>query len=365
MKRTGTATLPLHGGRAPAWLFVRMKALAGEVIEYMVSELGAPETLSRFSDPRWFQALGCLLGFDWHSSGLTTTTCGAVKEALRERPYLGLFAAGGKGAASRRTPQEIEEWVERAGLDVSPRELIRASRLAARVDNNALQDGYQVYHHLFLFTSKGEWAVVQQGMNADTAMARRYHWVSSRAGDMIEEPHAAICSQSSGLTMDLTARKSRSSREIMPLLAAERPDKSLAQLLRMRELKLPRRHSLFLRDIDPRYVRKALLEIYERPPSDFVDLLERPGVGAKTIRALALIAELVHGTELSWVDPAVYSFAHGGKDGYPYPVDREAYDASVEIMAEAVRRARLGQGEKRDALRRLHRHLLSKETDSR
>lgn len=353
MKRTGTATLPLHGGRAPAWLFRRMTALAGEVIEYMVGELGAAEVLSRFSDPRWFQAFGCLLGFDWHSSGLTTTTCGAVKEALKDRPYLGLFAAGGKGAAARGTPTEIEEWAGKADIERSPAELIRASRLAARVDNNALQDGYQIYHHFFLFTSEGEWAVVQQGMNEASATARRYHWLSTRAGDMVEEPHSAICSRKRGLALDLTAKKSRSSREVMPRLAAEKPDALLKQLVKMRELTLPRRHSLFLEDIDPRHIRRALLETYERPPADFLDLLERPGVGAKTLRALALIAELVHGTELSWEDPALFSFAHGGKDGYPYPVDRKTYDASIEIMADAVRRARLSPGEKRDALRRL------------
>jgi len=357
LKRTGTAVLPLHGGRAPAWLFQRMTALAGEIIEYMVIELGAAEILARFSDPRWFQAFGCLLGFDWHSSGLTTTTCGAVKEALRVRPHLGLFAAGGKGAVSRRTPQEIEAWTEKAGIRVDPGELVRASRLAARVDNNALQDGYQLYHHFFLFTSRGEWAVVQQGMNEAEATARRYHWLSSQAGDMVEEPHTAICSARKGLALDLTAKKSRSSREVMPQLAAERPGVLLRELERMKELSLPRRHTLYLRDIDPRYIHKALLETYERPPSDFLDLLERPGVGAKTLRALALVAELVHGTELSWEDPAVFSFAHGGKDGYPFPVDRKTYDASIEIMADAVRRSQLGPAEKGDALRRLQAYL--------
>jgi len=353
MQRTGTANLPLHGGKAPRWLFQRMTRLCGGILEYMVEELGPGETLVRFSDPFWFQSLGCVLGFDWHSSGVTTTTCGAVKEALRAYPDLGLFACGGKGAASRRTPLEIEEHAQRIGLSGDAPDLIRASRMSAKVDSNALQDGYQIYHHFFLFTSEGEWTVVQQGMNESLGLARRYHWVSRGLSDFVEEPHKAICAQRRGLTLNLTARDSRETREAAAALAGERPDKLVGELERLQSLDLPRRHQLFLRHLHPSSIRRVLLKTYQRQPEDFATLLGMPGVGAKTLRALSLIAELVHGTSLSWEDPARYSFAHGGKDGYPFPVDRETYDNSIDILERAVRSLKVGRSEKADALRRL------------
>jgi len=356
VQRTGTATLPLHGGRAPRWLFERMTRLAGAVMAYMADELGQSETIYRFADPYWFQSFGCVLGFDWHSSGVTTTTCGAVKEALKVLPGLGIFAAGGKGAVSRRTPQEIEEQAHRIGLG-GAEELVRASRMSAKVDNNALQDGYQIYHHFFLFTDKGEWVVVQQGMNEGEGYARRYHWASRGLRDFVEEPHTAICAQSRGPTMDLTSSVSRETREAMADLSRDRPEKTAAQLDRLRDLRLPRRHQLFLEHLHTSSVGKVLLKTYERQPEDFATLLGMQGVGAKTLRALALISELVHGTALSWEDPARYSFAHGGKDGYPYPVDRETYDRSIEIMEKAIRRSRCGIGEREEALRRLSRLL--------
>ncbi|MDY6796128.1 MAG: DUF763 domain-containing protein [Actinomycetota bacterium] len=353
MHRTGTAYLPLHGGKAPRWLFERMKLLAGGILEYMVEELGPSETLYRFSNPFWFQSLGCVLGFDWHSSGVTTTTCGAVKEALILRGDLGIYAAGGKGAVSRRTPQEIEEQAERLGMGDTASLLVRASRMSAKVDNNALQDGYQIYHHFFLFTPRGEWVVVQQGMNDSTAYARRYHWLSRDLRNFTEEPHAAICTQARGLTLDMVARGSRETREALGPISAERPDRLVAELERLRNLELPRRHQLFLEHLHPASIKRVLLKTYERQPEDFATLLGMPGVGGKTLRALALIAELVHGTALSWKDPARYSFAHGGKDGYPYPVNRDTYDGSIEILEKAVRSLKAGRNEKAQALRRL------------
>jgi len=353
MRRTGTANLPLHGGKAPRWLFQRMVRLSGGILEYMVEELGPGETLSRFSDPFWFQSLGRVLGFDWHSSGVTTTTCGAVKEALRARPDLGLFACGGKGAASRRTPREIEEHAGRIGLSGGAPDLVRASRMSAKVDSNALQDGYQIYHHSFVFTPEGAWTVVQQGMNESLGLARRYHWASRDLSDFVEEPHKAICAQQRGLTLNLTARDSRETREAAAALSGESPDKLVRELERLKRLDLPRRHQLFLRHLHPDSIRRVLLKTYERQPEDFSTLLGMPGVGEKTLRALSLIAELVHGTSLSWQDPARYSFAHGGKDGYPFPVDRETYDASIDILEKALRSLKVGRSEKAEALRRL------------
>ncbi len=357
LQRTGTAILPLHGGRAPRWLFERMTRLAGAIMSYMVEELGQDETVYRFSDPYWFQSLGCVLGFDWHSSGVTTTTCGAVKEALKDRVDLGIFAAGGKGAASRRTPQEIEEHAERAGV-ANAAVLVHASRMSAKVDNNALQDGYQIYHHFFLFTERGDWVVVQQGMNEANGYARRYHWASRGLRDFVEEPHAAICAERRGLTMNLVASASAETRSVVAGLSRENPDKLTRQLERLTSLELPRRHQLFLEHLRPDSVKRVLLKTYERQPEDFATLLGMPGVGAKTLRALALISELVHGTALSWEDPARFSFAHGGKDGYPYPVDRDTYDRSIEVMEEAVKRSTCGLKEREEALRRLARSSL-------
>jgi uncharacterized protein len=353
VQRTGTANLPLHGGKAPRWLFDRMARLAGGILEYMVEEIGPAETLFRFSDPFWFQSLGCVLGFDWHSSGVTTTTCGAVKEALRDRGHLELFAAGGKGAVSRRTPQEIEEQAEKIGLGNDAPELVRASRLSAKVDSNALQDGYQIYHHFFMFTAAGDWVVVQQGMNESLRYARRYHWRSRDLVDFTEDPHTAICAQRHGLTLNLVDEKSRDTREILGCLSAQNPDKLIAELEGLQRLELPRKHQVFIKDLNPASIKRVLLKTYERQPEDFITLLGMPGVGGKTLRALALIAELIYGTSLSWEDPAQYSFAHGGKDGFPYPVDRENYDLSIEFLEKAIRSSAEERSEKVKALRRL------------
>jgi hypothetical protein len=352
--RTGKADLPLHPGKAPPWLFQRMVRLSRGILGYMVEELGTREVLARLSDPFWFQSLGCVLGFDWHSSGVTTTTCGAIKEGLKglERE-LGLFAAGGKGAASRRTPQEIEEWAGRASLPFDPAKLVHASRMSAKVDSNALQDGYQIYHHFFVFDREGGWAVVQQGMNESTGYARRYHWLSDGVDDFVQEPHAAVCCDRRGLALNLVAAEGSVNREASAQLARVRPEKLVRELCRLREMRLPRRHQLFLRDLDPASLQRVLLRAYERQPQGFAELLGLPGVGAKALRALSLIADLVHGAPVCWEDPARYSFAHGGKDGWPYPVDRRTYDRSIEAMERAVRRAGLGLSEREGALRRL------------
>ena len=355
MKR-GTADLPLHRGRAPHWLFARMKRLAGEVAELVVLEQGTAGLLARISDPFWFQAFGCILGFDWHSSGLTTTTCGAIKEGIAGREEdLGVFVAGGKGAASRKTPEEIATWADRTGIDADP--LIDASRTSAKVDSAAVQDGYQIYHHAFLFDRAGDWAVVQQGMNESNGMARRYHWLSRTVEGFVCEPHAAVCCDRRGETLNLVAEASGPTRRTSAELATRSPVEISGELRRIKSLTLPPRHAIVLADIAPGRLERIFAKTYEAQPESFRDLLCLPGVGAKTLRALSLVAELVYGDAPSTEDPARFSFAHGGKDGIPYPVDRPLYDGTIELLGRAIRKAKIGQKVELEALRRLERHF--------
>ncbi len=347
MSRTGYAHLPLHGGHAPPWLFQRMVPLAREIVTFVTTEFGREEVLRRLSDPFWFQAFGCVLGFDWHSSGLTTTVCGALKEGLRgtERE-LGLYVAGGKGATSRKTPAEITAACESLGRDPEP--LVYASRISAKVDNSAVQDGYQLYHHSFVFTAHGDWCIVQQGMSDETSMARRYHWLSDGVKSYVNEPHAAVCCDATGETLNLVAAENADVRSKSTVLAAERPQVVLDAVLEM-----PKRHHVQDADINPKYLHKILLRTYEKPPADFEALLATEGVGAKTLRALALTSELVYGTQASFRDPARFAFAHGGKDGTPFPVDRAAYDETIDVMHHALNRAKVDRTEKVKAFRRL------------
>jgi hypothetical protein len=351
--RVGLAELPLHTGRAPAWLFGRMVGLAREILGYVVADYGPKEVLERLSDPFWFQAFGCVLGFDWHSSGVTTTTCGAIKEAVRGLEHdFGLFVCGGKGAASRKTPGEIERACERLGHDPAP--LVRASRLSAKVDNTAVQDGHQLYHHVFLFTADNSWCVIQQGMSDAARTARRYHWLGDRVTSLVEEPHAAVCAERRVPTLNLVAGESASARAATTTLAARPPAEILAEFDHLPLLRMPARHSLLATaDVDPRRLHRILLRTYEHPPADFEGLLGTPGLGPKSLRALTLIAELIHGARASTRDPARFSFAHGGKDGTPFPVDRATYDRTIELLRGALGRARLGHSERSRALKRL------------
>ncbi len=343
--------LPLHTGHAPRWLWERMVKLAGAVLEVLVDEFGPEECLRRIAHPVWFQSLGCVLGFDWHSSGVTTTTTGALKEALRKRPFLGLFCAGGKGAASRRTPEELFRIGEKTGLNAE--KFVRISRLTARIDNNALQDGYQIYHHTFWVTTSGHWAVVQQGMNPRTRYARRYHWLSCELEDFSNEPHAGVVAEAPAQRpLNLVHRESRDARDAVMEIVREHPSRIVREVLT-----LPGRHTLQIaRDVQKKNVVRILERTYERPPTTFEDLLLTPGLGAKSLRALTLGAEIIYGAEPAYKDPFLYSFAHGGKDGTPYPVDRKTYDGTIEALERAVKLARLGQSEKLQALRRLARY---------
>ncbi|WP_439328936.1 DUF763 domain-containing protein [Desulfofundulus thermosubterraneus] len=350
--------MPLHGGKCPPWLFERMVKMSRALIEVMVVESGPDGILARLADPFWFQALGCVLGFDWHSSGLTTTVCGALKEALRDRAgQLGLFVAGGKGKTSRQTPGEILAIGEKFPLARDPQELVFASKMAAKVDNAAVQDGYQLYHHTFFFTSSGQWAIIQQGMNETTRWARRYHWLSTTVKDFVCEPHTAVCCDYRGETLNLVALESDPARKVIAELAREKPENLLRDLTRLQQdaLNLPARHRVELADLNPARLHRVLLKSYERQPENFAALVVTEGVGPKALRALSLLSELAYGTPPSFRDPARFSFAHGGKDGHPYPVDRATYDHSIAFLEKALAESRLGRQEKIEAFRRLGR----------
>jgi len=331
-----------------------MVRLSREIVVYLASENGTADVLRRLSDPFWFQAFGCVLGFDWHSSGVTTTVCGAVKEGLKDLDReLGFFAAGGKGGASRKAPQQIVDACERLGRDPQP--LVYASRTAAKVDSAAVQDGYQLYHHVFFFNAAGEWCVVQQGMSDATRTARRYHWLSEHVASFVDEPHEAVCCDARGKTLNLVAHKNKLIRRASADLAARPPDATLKALEKLPPtLVMPRRHELLPElDVASPYLEKILLRTYERAPKDFESLLGIEGVGPRTLRALALASELVHGAPAAMRDPARFAFAHGGKDGIPFPVDRVTYDRTIEILSKAINRSTIDRSEKVKAFKRL------------
>lgn len=358
--RTGIAALPLHNGRCPRWLFSRMTRLSRAIIEILELEYGSHEILRRLADPYWFQAFGCVLGFDWHSSGLTTTVCGALKSALNSTE-LELAVAGGKGAASRATPNEIQKLADNFNLSSKKREqLERASKLTAKVDNALVQDGYQLYHHIFIFTKNGSWAVIQQGMNPESRYARRYHWLSDDIASFVEEPHTAICCDRREVeVLDLTAKASAQSRKLSLELVNSRdifryvkPNGQLTlDAYKLKFLALPASH--WIRNVQ-KINAKTLHAIHTFQPQTYEELISIRGVGPATTRALALIAQLVYGAEPSWRDPVKYSFAHGGKDGTPYPVNRARYDESILTLQQAIENAKLGHREKLAAIKRLN-----------
>ena len=366
MKRTGTVNLPLHGGKAPRWLFNRMVKLAGEISDIIIYEYGQDEFLRRISNPYWFQAFGCVLGFDWHSSGLSTTTCGALKMSLSPGEH-GIVVAGGKGGTSRKAPEEIQESGDSFSLSSKRiEELVDASKLSAKVDNSCVQDSYQLYHHCFFLTEKGGWAVVQQGMN--DSYARRYHWLGESVGkgadEFVNEPHAGICcDMREEEVLDLTASDSKETRKVSldlvkdnpvhieGILNSNNPQKILSEF--NQGFTMPAHHPVL--DIDVgRQGMKVLRKAYEIQPESYEELISLRGMGPKRIRALALISDLLYGTEPSWKDPVKYSFTHGGKDGFPFPVQRKVYDDSVQSLKDAVEQAKLGRKEKLYAIKRLH-----------
>jgi hypothetical protein len=346
---TGTADLPLHGGRVPAWLASRMARLGRVIVEAIAHEYGRTDVLRRLSNPFWFQSFGAVMGMDWHSSGITTSVIGALKRGLAPIEHeLGLHVCGGRGRHSRRTPDELTALGERVGLDAPA--LVRASRLVAKVDSAAVQDGFDLYLHGFIVADDGAWVVVQQGMNGARRQARRYHWIWDRAGAFVDEPHAAIEGRPVGDIVNLVDRRAADARGEMVGLARGGPDAALAGLTRLR---MPAHHDVRAEDVDLGRLGKTLAAVAERGPQDFADLMLVPGVGARTLFALALVAEVVHGAPSRFADPARFSLAHGGKDGHPFPVPLKVYDETIAVLKRAVARAKLGDGDRLAALARL------------
>ncbi len=349
MKRSGTADLPLHGGRVPLWLAERMTKLGTAITEAIIYDYGSSAFLSRLSDPFWFQALGAVMGMDWHSSGITTSVMGALKRGLATRAdELGVYICGGRGRFSRNTPQELRSIADRRGFDGEA--LVRASRLTARVDNNAIADGFQIYLHSFILAANGEWAVVQQGLNDRSGMARRYHWHSATLNDFVAEPHTGIVGENQGFIMNLVDAQARPAQSALLTIAREKPETTLAAA---RHLRMPDHHEVRAEDIDLKRLGAVLAVAHERDLRQFAELLLLEGLGPRTLQSLALIAEVVHGVASRFSDPARFSFAHGGKDRHPFPVPLKTYDESVKFLRTSLDRARLGGGDKLDGLRRL------------
>ena len=353
MKRSGIADLPLHGGRVPGWLATRMVKLGTAISESVLYHYGPSALLSRLSDPFWFQALGSVMGMDWHSSGITTSVLGALKRGLNPRAHeLGVYFCGGRGRHSRNTPNELRAVAEHSGLDGDA--LVRTSRLTARVDNNAIADGFQIYLHSFIVTAGGEWAVVQQGMNASSRLARRYHWHSAPVRDFTCEPHTAIVGEHSGVIRNLVDHRARSAQDAMLEIARAAPAGTLADV---KTLVMPRRHDVQHQDVDLRRLGAVLAVAYKRELHDFASLLLLENLGPRTLQSLALIAEVVHGTPTRFSDPARFSFAHGGKDGHPFPVPLATYDESIAVLRQTLEAAKLGDRDKLDGMARLDRFV--------
>ena len=353
MKRSGVADLPLHGGRVPPWLAERMTMLGTAISESVLYHYGASELLSRLSDPFWFQALGCVMGMDWHSSGITTSVMGALKRGLNPRAHeLGIYVCGGRGKHSRKTPDELRAVAERTSLDGDA--LARTSRLTAKIDNNAIADGFQLYLHSFVVSTSGEWTVVQQGMNEATGLARRYHWHSANVRDLTSEPHTGIVGDSvlPGEIMNLVDHRAGPAQTALLEIARENPEHTLRDA---RKLRMPAHHDVREKDVDLKRLGAVLAVAYERQLHDFANLLLLENLGPRTLQSLALIAEVVHGTSTRFADPARFSFAHGGKDGHPFPVPLKTYDESLAVLRRALQQAKVGQTEKIDGFGRLDR----------
>ena len=366
-RRAGTADLPLHGGRVPPWLADRMTKLGAVIAQAIVHHYGRQELLRRLASPFWFQSFGAVMGMDWHSSGITTSVIGALKRGLG--PFegeLGLRVCGGRSRHSRKTPSELMAVGDRVGIDGA--ELARVSRLVAKVDSAAVQDGFDLYLHGFIVADDGQWTIVQQGMNDGRRQARRYHWLSEGLTSFVDDPHSAIEGMGQGTIVNLADRRAERSRAAqLDLLHALGPDGIAAELARLNpqaspvpaaepllpHLIMPERHDVRAEDIVPRRLHAALAAAADRGPQDFPDLLLTPGVGARTVQALAMVAEVVHGAPCRFSDPARFSLAHGGKDRHPYPVPVKVYDETISVLKSAVLKARLGREEELGAIRRL------------
>ncbi|MGA3158195.1 MAG: DUF763 domain-containing protein [Steroidobacteraceae bacterium] len=372
-QRTGTANLPLHGGHVPAWLSTRMASLGRVIVEAIVHEYGRDELLLRLAHPFWFQSFGAVMGMDWHSSGITTSVMGALKRGLAPiQRELGVYVCGGKGSHSRRTPEELVQMGERTGQDAAP--LVQSSRLVAKIDSAAVQDGFDLYLHSFVATAEGHWCIIQQGMNETRREARRYHWQSEGLSGFFNSPHAAIEGRNVGAIVNLADVRAERSRAATLALVQGGPDQTINVLRRSRQsgnlalplfpeaepsvpllphLDLPHHHDVRASDIMLKRLHSTLSAAADAGPRDFSDLLLTPGIGARTVEALAFVAEVVHGAPSRFADPARFSFAHGGKDGHPFPVPIKVFDETIGVLKRAVHRAKLGSTEGLAAIARL------------
>ena len=382
MIKRGIATFTLDTGQCPRWLFERMVKLGRSMVEVIVTEYGPEEFVGRIADPVWFQSLGTVLAFDWNASGLTTILTAALKESIKgQERSLGLFICGGKGKTSLKTPDEINNWGGRLSLpELRVRNLAYNSRMAAKVDSALIQDGYQIYHHAFFFSRKGAWAVVQQGMNTSSQTARRYHWHSETARDLVCEPHSGIASQKKkGSTLNLAARESGKTRELSTELVQGNYPGLMKDIRILRKYSTPvsqtlalrtgqqemvfleladrefHRHPVIHEDFSrSKYLEKIFSRVCERRPENYEKLLSLEGVGPKTMRALSLVSEVIYGAQPSYLDPARYSFALGGKDGTPYPVDRKTYDKTIEFFRRVILKMRAPSSEKQKMMLKLY-----------
>ena len=350
MKRSGSADLPLHYGQVPPWLAQRMAKLGLAITEAILVEYGMAEVIRRLSNPFWFQSLGAVMGMDWHSSGITTSVMGALKKSINPlSKELGIYICGGKGKFSRETPNQLLKIADSTGLNGS--ELVRASKLSAKVDNTAIQDGFQLYLHSFILNSDGDWAVVQQGMNNNNATARRYHWHSENLKSFVEEPHTGICGINQGNILNLTASQAKQTRASILEITRESPTQMIAEL---QHLVMPNRHEVKSSDIDLKRLGSILWLAQEKQPANFEELLLLEGMGPRTLQSMTLVSEVIYGTPSRFSDPARFSFAHGGKDGHPFPVPVNVFDETIEVLEKAVNQAKIGLNDKQQAIKSLH-----------
>lgn len=381
MQRKGITNLPLHTDHTPRWLWERMVKLSGALTEVILDEYGQDEFLRRISNPYWFQAFSCVIGFDWHSSGTTTTTCGALRASLDPEKH-GIAVLGGKGKNSLKTPSQLEQMGDTFSLsDKLTDNLIKSSKLSAKIDNACIQDSYSLYQHNFFLTENGKWAVVQQGMNTNNKYARRYHWMSTDLDEFFNDPHTGIdCEKKQDSVLNMSSKESKEARSISVDLINDNPDhlrtyfrKDKKQTLltdffdwnndddptgfnNQPHFTMPKHHPVLDMDLSDKEF-EVLKNAYEIQPENYHDLISLKGMGPKKIRALALISDLVYGKKASWEDPVKYSFAHGGKDGFPYPVDKEVYDHSIKTIEDALNQSKLDKKDKLDAIKRLNKHI--------
>jgi uncharacterized protein len=357
MSRTNFADLPLHYGHVPPWLAERMTKLGGAIVEAIVLEFGAAEVLQRLSDPLWFQALGCVMGMDWHSSGITTSVMGALKRAVNPMSdELGIYICGGRGKHSRKTPEELLKIADRTGLPGDS--LVYSSRLTAKVDNTAIQDGFQLYLHNFIVTREGEWTVVQQGLNDASGMARRYHWHSKQFASYLQSPHAGVTGENQGLILNLTDAQADATKHGILKIAEESPGRMMSEI---RKIIMPRHHEVMISDVNMKRLGAVLTLAHETPLENFESLLMLEGVGPRAIQSLTLVSEVIYGTPSRFTDPARFSFAHGGKDGHPFPVPLKVYDETINTLKTSVEKAKLGNSDKQKAIQQLSQLALNLE----